>query len=124
VQITAVGDQSAIEGTWRNETTLADLVQAGVSPADAAKDVGVKTWVFHNGRLTGHTTTIPCRGSYAIEGDTISWTFDPDSCGGSFKATFTVTGNKMTFAVDTSTEDGKFFAGYFKGGFTRIGGVP
>ena len=121
---TAATDQSAIDGTWRNDTTLEDLVSVGVPPAEAEKDVGVKTWVFQNGRLNGTTKTIPCRGSYRLDGNRISWAFDPDSCGGSFTATFTVTGDHMTFVADTSAADGLFFSGYFKGGFTRIGGAP
>ena len=53
VAIDAVGDQSVIDGTWRFEVTAQNLIDAGCRLADAAKDVGVHTFVFDNGTLSG-----------------------------------------------------------------------
>ena len=124
VTIEAAGDQSVIDGTWRIETTLQGLVDVGVSPSDAAKDVGVSTWVLHNGTLSGETPTIPCHGTYKINGNMLSWAFNPDSCGGAFQGTFVRDGDHLTFNVDPAASGGSFFVGFFKGGLTRIGDVP
>ena len=88
VVIDAVGDQSVIDGTWRFEVTEQNLIDAGVPVADAAKDVGVHTFVFDNGTLRGDTPTIDCFGTYRIRGNQFSWAFDPSSCGGNFRGTF------------------------------------
>lgn len=124
VAIEPVGDQSVIDGTWRFEVTMKNLIDAGVSASEATKDVGVHTFVFEGGVLSGETPTIPCKGRYAISGSRFSWAFDPDSCGGNFRGVFTRDGNNMSFTIDQSTPDGPFFAGFFKGGLTRIGDAP
>ena len=124
VAIDAVGDQSVIDGTWRFEVTEQNLIDAGVPKLDAAKDVGVHTFVFDNGTLTGETPTIDCFGTYAINGNRFSWAFDPSSCGGNFRGTFARDGDTMTFEIDQSTSDGPFFAGFFRNGLIRIADVP
>lgn len=124
VAIDAVGDQSVIDGTWRFEVTEQNLLDAGVPATDATKDVGVHTFVFENGMLSGETPTIPCYGTYAINGSQFSWAFNPDSCGGIFRGTFSRNGDTMTFTIDQSNPDGPFFAGFFKDGLTRIADAP
>ena len=124
VQIEAIGDQRVIDGTWRFEVTAQNLLDAGVPPGEVAKDVGVNTYIFVDGILSAPTLPVPCYGAYKINGNQLSWAFNPDSCGGTFRATFTRDGDEMTFAVDESTPDGPYFAGVFKDGLTRIGDVP
>jgi TRAP-type C4-dicarboxylate transport system substrate-binding protein len=124
VAIDAIGDQHVIDGVWRFEVTEQNLLDAGVPPSEVAKDVGVHTWVLHNGTMSEETSNSRCTGTYAINGSQFSWAFDEINCGGSFRGILERDGDMLRFKIDESTPDGPFFAGTFVGGFTRVGDVP
>ena len=124
-EVAALGDQSVLDGTWRWETTRQNLLDAGVPPNEVDKDVGVNTFVLNGGELSGDTPTGRCYGTYAINGNRFGWEWVPDGlCGGDFQGTFSRHGDTLTFVFGSGDENGSFYGGFFKGGLTRIDGVP
>ena len=124
VTLPAVGDQTILDGTWRFDTTRQDLLDVGVPPDQVDKDVGVHTYVLHNGRLEGGKEGEYCSGRYAVAGSLFTWAFDPTSCGGAFQATFTLEGDHLVLDIDPRVAGGEFFRGYLKDGLVRIGDAP
>lgn len=124
ISVSPRGDQRVLDGTWRFDTTSQDLLDAGVPANEVDKDVGVHTYVFRNGRLTGGKQGEHCTGSYVVDDPRFAWSFDPTSCGGSFQATYALEGDHMVLNIDPMTLDGWFFRGYLKNGLVRIGDLP
>ena len=69
------GDQTALDGVYRVELTIADLLARGFSRADASRLAGVWTMALARGQRVSRRngSGVASRGPFAIDGDTVTF---------------------------------------------------
>ena len=108
VLVQPVGDQTALDGTWRLAVDADYLTSRGVSQTEAAANAGVWEWTIQDGYMDGtQQDGRPCNGQLALDGERVTWDFGVrgiDSCGGIATGTYRIEGNRAYFDWTSNLE--------------------
>ena len=119
-----MGDQGAIDGTWRHVVTADTLLAAGVSRTEASNNVGVWTWTFEHGQVTATKEgQAPCSAEVRIRGDRASFIWDEATgCSDDFTMRFRTTGDTLTLdqATGPTPDIPNFSNAFFSTGLSRL----
>jgi hypothetical protein len=119
-----MGDQGAIDGTWRHVVKADTLLAAGVSRTEASNNVGVWTWTFEHGQVTASKEgQAPCSAEVRIRGDRASFIWDEATgCSGDFTMRFRTTGDTLTLdqATGPTPDIPNFSNAFFSTGLSRL----
>jgi TRAP-type C4-dicarboxylate transport system substrate-binding protein len=106
--LTPVGDQTVLDGTWRFTPTEADLLAAGATASDARNNAIVWEVTLHNGKGTatvgggGHT----CQWVFTFAGSRVLFDFrEGSACGGMAAGTYTRVGDAVAFTWTDPGDD-------------------
>jgi hypothetical protein len=106
--LTPVGDQTVLDGTWRFTPTEADLLAAGATASDARNNAIVWEVTLHNGKGTatvgggGHT----CQWVFTFAGSRVLFDFrEGSACGGMAAGTYTRVGDTVAFTWTDPGDD-------------------
>lgn len=121
-----VGDQTVLDGTWRLEITLDNLLAAGMPRAEALGNVGVWTFSIVDGRgVVDQPHGDDCVTQFTFAGEDFSFDWDAGktgACYGLGRGTYRVDGNRAYFEFTSERDyDAAWDTALFAEGLVRIG---
>jgi TRAP-type C4-dicarboxylate transport system substrate-binding protein len=129
------GTALKLDGLYRFEFTEQELLDAGIAAQFAGFSYGRHTLGLSDGEFYDELGGAPCRGTYEIEADRVTFRWDPtpnpgdDPCTGDWAATATVDAGQITWTDVAALppfdrpEDQLFYEVVYGSPWTRIGDV-
>jgi TRAP-type C4-dicarboxylate transport system substrate-binding protein len=126
-EVTRLGPQDVLDGTWRMVTDRQKILDLGGSVADADLNAGIWTMTIkdHIATVDQPNFTADCTWDFAFNGDAISINEGAqgnDNCGGHMIGTFKLDGDKVTFEFELESDyDVSLDNAMFALGMQRLG---